>query len=78
MNLNLGWTYYFMGVLISSSVFPIAISILWARATAAGMMAGAIGGCLSGMSCWLITASTYEGGLGADVFVQNSGKVSFT
>ena len=76
VNLNLAWTYYFMGVLISSSVFPIVISILWARATAAGMMAGSIGGCLTGMTCWLITASTYEGGLSGSNFVINTGRVT--
>ena len=37
VNLNLAWTYYFTGILIASSVVPIALSILWARATAAGM-----------------------------------------
>ena len=39
VNLNLAWTYYFTGILIASSVVPIALSILWARATAAGMCA---------------------------------------
>jgi hypothetical protein len=33
VNLNLAWTYYFMGVLISSSVVPIGLSITWARAS---------------------------------------------
>merc|ERR1712013_415975 len=30
VDLNLAWTYYFTGILISSSVIPIAMSILWA------------------------------------------------
>ena len=37
VNLDLAWTYYFTGILIASSVVPIALSIVWARATAAGM-----------------------------------------
>ncbi len=38
VNLNLAWTYCFTGVLISSSVVPIVLSIFWARVTAAGSM----------------------------------------
>ena len=73
VNLNLTWTYYFTGILIASSVVPIALSILWARATASGMIAGVIGGCLVGMGVWLGYASTFEGGLSAKTFVQNTG-----
>ena len=36
VDLNLTWTYYFTGILIASSVVPIALSIMWARATAQG------------------------------------------
>jgi hypothetical protein len=36
VDLNLAWTYYFTGTLVSSSVVPIALSILWARATSKG------------------------------------------
>ena len=38
INLNLAWTYYFMGVLISSSVFPIGLSITWARVSYQGSL----------------------------------------
>ena len=74
VNLNLTWTYYFTGILIASSVVPIALSILWARATAAGMMAGVVGGCVAGMTVWLSYASQYEGGLSAATFVKNTGE----
>merc|ERR1711970_1297276 len=50
VDLNLAWTYYFTGILISSSVIPIAMSILWARATSYGLVSGVVGGCLSGMA----------------------------
>merc|ERR1740123_2588482 len=53
VNLNLTWTYYFTGILIASSVVPIALSILWARATSYGMIAGVVGGCMAGMAVWL-------------------------
>merc|ERR1712013_152368 len=47
VDLNLAWTYYFTGILISSSVIPIAMSILWARATSYGLVSGVVGGGLS-------------------------------
>merc|ERR1711962_1166583 len=72
VNLNLTWTYYFTGILIASSVVPIALSILWARATSSGMIAGVVGGCLVGMGVWLGYASTFEGGLSAATFVKNT------
>lgn len=74
VNLNLTWTYYFTGILIASSVVPIALSIMWARATAPGMMAGVIGGCVAGMIIWLSYASTFPGGLAAEFFVKNTGE----
>merc|ERR1712223_2295685 len=74
VNLDLTWTYYFTGILIASSVVPIALSILWARATSSGMIAGVVGGCLVGMSVWLGYASTFDGGLSAATFVKNTGK----
>ena len=72
VNLNLTWTYYFTGILIASSVVPIALSILWARATSHGMIAGVIGGCLAGMAVWLGWSSTFPGGLSAATFVKRT------
>lgn len=74
VNLNLTWTYYFTGILIASSVVPIALSILWARATSYGMIAGVVGGCMAGMAVWLGWSSTFEGGLSAATFVKNTGE----
>merc|ERR550532_281762 len=74
VNLNLAWTYYFTGILISSSVVPIAMSILWARATSTGVISGVIGGAAVGMGSWLYYASTFEGGLSAATFVKNTGE----
>ena len=74
VNLNLTWTYYFTGILIASSVVPIALSILWARATSTGMISGVVGGCLAGMAVWLSYASQYPGGLSAATFVKNTGE----
>jgi len=74
VNLNLAWTYYFTGILISSSVVPIAMSIMWARATSTGVLFGVVGGCITGMTCWLTYASTYPGGLSLATFVRNTGE----
>merc|ERR1719151_491243 len=74
VDLNLAWTYYFTGILISSSVIPIAMSILWARATSYGLVSGVVGGCLSGMAAWLSYASQFPGGLSAATFVKNTGE----
>ena len=74
VNLNLAWTYYFTGILISSSVVPIAMSITWARATAAGLISGVVGGCAVGIISWLSFASTFPGGLSAATFVTNTGQ----
>jgi len=74
VNLNLTWTYYFTGILISSSVFPIAVSILWARATSYALISGVVGGAIAGMTTWLSYASTFEGGLSAATFVKNTGE----
>jgi len=74
VNLNLTWTYYFTGILISSSVVPIAVSILWARATCYGAISGVVGGAIAGMSVWLTLASTFPGGLSGATFVRNTGE----
>jgi len=74
VNLNLAWTYYFTGILVSSSVVPIAMSIMWARATATGLIWGVVGGCLTGMVCWLSYASTFPGGLSRESFLKNTGE----
>merc|ERR1712013_225079 len=74
VNLNLAWTYYFTGILISSSVVPIAMSIMWARATSTGVIFGVVGGCASGMTSWLTYASYYPGGLSMATFVKNTGE----
>ena len=46
------------------------MSITWARATAAGVISGVLGGCGAGLVTWLSLASTYSGGLSASTFVR--------
>ena len=40
-----------------------------------GMISGVIGGCVCGMAVWLYLSSREEGGLAAEYFVKNTGKV---
>ncbi|XP_037079202.1 urea-proton symporter DUR3-like [Pollicipes pollicipes] len=47
VDLDLAWTYYFTGILISSAVVPIALSVLWVRASARGMRPMLIGNVVS-------------------------------
>ena len=39
------------------------------------MISGVIGGCVCGMVVWLYLSSREEGGLAAEYFVKNTGKV---
>ena len=39
------------------------------------MVSGVIGGCACGMIVWLYLSSREEGGLAAEYFVKNTGKV---
>jgi hypothetical protein len=41
-----------------------------------GVICGVVGGCVSGISCWLGYASTYPGGLSGQFFVKNTGQVN--
>ena len=43
-----------------------------------GMISGVIGGCVCGMVVWLYLSSREEGGLAAEYFVKNTGKVTMT
>ncbi|XP_070546656.1 uncharacterized protein [Ptychodera flava] len=74
LQVSLGWVYLFMGVLIGSAVVPIALSIFWSRLTGPAMVSGAVSGTVLGIISWIAVASTYEGGLRGDMFLENTGK----
>ncbi|XP_006823327.1 uncharacterized protein LOC100367327 [Saccoglossus kowalevskii] len=71
---SLGWVYLFMGVVIGSSVVPIALTVFWTRLNGKGATIGTVGGTLCGLTAWLVTASTFDGGLSSDVFLTNTGQ----
>ncbi|KAF0290949.1 Urea-proton symporter DUR3 [Amphibalanus amphitrite] len=72
VNLNLEWTYYLTGTLVSSAVAPVAMALLWDRTSATGMLGGALGGTACGLTAWLATASQQPAGL-AD-FMASTGR----
>ena len=72
VSLNLEWTYYLTGTLVSSAVAPVAMALLWDGTSAAGMLGGALGGTACGLTAWLATASQQPGGL-AD-FMASTGQ----
>jgi hypothetical protein len=43
----------------------------------AGMITGVVGGCVCGITAWLVYASQFEGGLAPQHFINNTGKVTF-
>ena len=53
---------------------PVVLAVLWARTTAAGMISGVVGGCVCGLISWLCLASTYDGGLSPQRFIDNTGR----
>ncbi|XP_077869945.1 uncharacterized protein LOC100367180 [Saccoglossus kowalevskii] len=71
---SLGWVYLFMGVVIGSSVVPIALTVFWTRLNGKAAVIGTVGGTLCGLTAWLVTASTFDGGLRSGVFLANTGQ----
>ena len=72
IGLDLGWIYLFTGVLVASTVVPVALSLIWARNTGLGVSCGVVGGAACSISAWLVHASTYPGGL--TDFIANTGR----
>jgi hypothetical protein len=60
LKINLGWVYQAMGNFIGSAVAPIVFSLMWKDCTAAGAIAGAVGGLIVSMISWFSIAATLE------------------
>ncbi|KAJ5819913.1 hypothetical protein N7474_005504 [Penicillium riverlandense] len=63
VGVDLGWLFLTMGLLIGGAVFPAAFAITWKGQTRLGAMSGAIGGCIAGITAWLVEAKVYYGEL---------------
>jgi len=55
-DIGLGWVYNFMGIIIGSAVFPVAMLILDNRLPAVGAMTAAWTGMICALCAWMIVA----------------------
>ena len=58
MGLSLGFVYLAMGVLIGSSVVPIALTITWRRTNRYAATAGAVAGLFAALGAWVGVAAS--------------------
>ncbi|KAF2498231.1 Na+/solute symporter [Lophium mytilinum] len=63
IGIDLGWLFLVMGLLIGGAVFPAAFAITWKGQTKAGAITGCLGGLSAGLIAWLTTAKHYYGEL---------------
>jgi len=90
VDVNLGWVYNFMGIIIGSAVVPVSYCILWDRCTGFAAILGAWSGMFGAIFTWLAIASTEcdentgqlvdgifgDEGIGQKVFVECDRKIS--
>ena len=62
LGIGIGWMYNFMGIMIGSAVWPIAMLVLDSRVSAAGAMAGAIVGNIAAVIAWIAVAAAENDG----------------
>merc|ERR1711933_234538 len=62
LGIGIGWMYNFMGIMIGSAVWPVAMLVLDSRVTATGAMAGAIVGNIGSVIAWVVVAATENNG----------------
>jgi SSS family transporter len=60
MELNLGWVYNFMGIVIGSAVPPVSMLLLWDLCTSEAAIYAAFSGQISAVITWLVVASVQE------------------
>ncbi|GAA5982083.1 hypothetical protein JCM5350_000638 [Sporobolomyces pararoseus] len=60
--ISLGWLYNATGIMASSAVLPIALCIMWRKANRVACTTAALVGCGLGITVWLLTAATLNGG----------------
>ncbi|GAA5946717.1 hypothetical protein JCM3765_000360 [Sporobolomyces pararoseus] len=60
--ISLGWLYNATGIMVSSSVLPIAFCVMWRKANRIACITATLVGCGLGVTIWLVTAATLNGG----------------
>ncbi|KAF2035339.1 Na+/solute symporter [Setomelanomma holmii] len=68
-SIDLGWLFLVMGLLIGGAVFPAAFTITWRKQSKAGAIAGCLSGLSAGIIAWLTTAKHYYG----EITVETTG-----
>jgi len=58
IGVSMGWLYTFMGVILGSAVFPIALAVTWSKANKWACIGGSIVGFAAGIIAWLVTTAT--------------------
>merc|ERR1719247_2566184 len=61
--IGLGWVYCFMATALGSAVPPIALSIYSNKLDSVFAILSAVVGMIGALVCWIIHASTFEGGV---------------
>ncbi|KAI8894657.1 urea transporter [Globomyces pollinis-pini] len=61
IGISLGYLYELMGTLISSAVFPIALTLTWNKQSKAGAVCGTTLGCVLGIVSWLAVTQLQYG-----------------
>jgi len=76
LGIGIGWMYNFMGIMIGSAVWPVAMLVLDSRVSATGAIAGAVVGNIGSVIAWIVVAATENDGMvcGGDECIKN-GKV---
>ncbi|KDQ57453.1 hypothetical protein JAAARDRAFT_193782 [Jaapia argillacea MUCL 33604] len=63
IGIDLGWLFLFMGIVIGGAVVPVALTICWKKQTRVAAITGAVVGCASGITAWLVTAAKTNDGV---------------
>jgi len=71
MNLNLGWVYMFMGIIIGSAVIPIWNMMTWDRASGKGAVIAAWSGLCLALIAWFVTATVQSGSISVATLGKN-------
>lgn len=66
LNLNLGWVYLAMGVIIGSAVIPVSCVLMSSKVTGQAAISGAVGGLFLGVLTWILVANGESGEVTVD------------
>jgi len=66
INLNLGWVYLFMGIVIGSAVAPLWFMMTWEKASGTGAVIAAWSGFALAIISWMVAASIQSGSISVD------------